>query len=908
MVLSLNEIKKRAIEFSHEWMHETRERAEAQTFWNEFFNVFGVTRRRVASFDKPAIKTDGGKGFIDLFWKGKLVVEHKSADMDLNKAYSQALDYFNGLDDSELPQYVIVSDFKNVRVYDLDSGKEKQFDIKNLVDNIGLFDFISGHERIIFENEDPVNIKAAELMGKLHDSLKENGYSGHDLEILLVRLMFCLFADNTDIFEKDRFREFIKTKTKIDGSDTGQNILTLFEILNTPEEKRQKNLDEDLTVFPYVDGVLFEERISVPSFDSTARETLLECCHFDWSPVSPAIFGSLFQSVMNQEERHNVGGHYTSEKNIMKTINALFLDDLKDEFNSHKNNKRYLEEMLDRVGKIKLLDPACGCGNFLMIAYRELRRIQIQIHMQLRKLQGKSAQTVLNINFDRDLNVDSMCGIELLEFPARIAQVGLWLTDHLVNRELSKEFGLYYKRLPLKKTANIVIGNALRIDWNSIISKDKLSYILGNPPFISKQDRSNEQQEDMEIICKDINNHGLLDYVCCWYIKAAEYIQNTNIKVGLVSTNSITQGEQVGVLWSYLLTKGIKIIFGHRTFKWSNDARGKAQVHVVIIGFASIEIKEKYIYEYDKVDSEPVKIKANNINPYLIDQRDILILNRNKPICAVPEISFGSMPNDDGNFLFKDEEKNKFLKEEPSAKKFIKPLISAREFLHNEKRWCLWLKDITPTELNSLKLVKERVAKVKDYRLNSKREATKKLAQTPYLFGEIRQPDTDYVLIPRVSSENRKYIPFAFFDKEVIVGDTCLCIPNATEYHFGILISEMHMAWMRQICGRMKSDYRYSNNLVYNNFPWPENIIPNKMRDVEKLAKLILEIRNKYDSSLADLYDPLSMPKELLQAHKKLDKVVDLCYRSKPFKSEIERLGFLFELYDKYTNKGQKTL
>ncbi|MBU4348295.1 class I SAM-dependent DNA methyltransferase [Patescibacteria group bacterium] len=908
MILSINEIKSRAVEFSHEWKDETRERAEAQTFWNDFFNVFGITRKRVASFEKPALRIKGGQGFIDLFWKGKLIVEHKSKGHNLDKAYNQAKDYFNGLDEEELPKYVIVTDFKKIRLYDLEERTQKEFDISNLIDNIGLFDFISGHERIIFENEDPVNIKAAQLMGKLHDSLKYNGYIGHNLEILLVRLMFCLFADDTDIFEKNRFREFINRKTKIDGSDTGQNIINLFEVLNTSEENRQKNLDEELNRFPYIDGNLFEERIPFPSFDSKTRSILLECCHFDWSLVSPAVFGSLFQSVMNQEERHDLGGHYTSEKNILKTINPLFLYDLNNEFKSHKNNKRYLEGMLVKIGKIKLLDTACGCGNFLMIAYRELRRLQIKIHTQLRKLQGNAEQRVLNVVFDKDLNVDSMYGIEILEFPARIAQVGLWLIDHLVNRELSKEFGFYFKRLPLKKAAKITIGNALKLDWNKIIPKEELTYILGNPPFISKQDRNKEQQEDMDLICKDIKNYGLLDYVSCWYIKTAEYIKDSEIKVGLVSTNSITQGEQVGVLWKHLFSKGIKINFAHKTFRWSSDAKWKAHVHVVIIGFSMHDAKEKWIYEYPTIESDPVKIKAKNINPYLIDQKNIFILNRSKPICNVPEISFGNMPNDGGNFLFNDEEKEKFLKKEPSAKRYIKPLISAKEFLHNKTRWCLWLKNINPSELNHLKLIKERVFKVKEYRLKSKRKTTRELAQTPYLFGEIRQPLSDYIFIPLTSSENRYYIPMAFFSKENIVNNTCSVIPNATLYHFGVLMSTIHMAWVKQVCGRMKSDYRYSNNLVYNNFPWPENITDNQIKEIKNAAKSIITIRKRYNSSLSELYNPLSMPKDLLQAHKKLDRLVNKCYRNKPFKSDREIVEFLFELYDKYTSKNQKTI
>ena len=900
MVITLNEIKKRATEFSHAWKNETDEKAEAQSFWNDFFEVFGVQRRRVASFEKPALKFNGGKGFIDLLWRGKLVAEHKSAGANLDKAYSQALDYFNGLTDEELPRYVIVTDFANMRLYDLDNDNHKDFMISDLVDNIGLFDFISGHERILYKKEDPVNIKASELMGKLHEALRENGYEGHDLETLLVRLMFCLFADDTDIFEKGQFRQLIESRTSVDGNDTGLKIIMLFEVLNIPEQKRQKNLDEELRLFPYIDGSLFEERIHVPSFDSEGRQRLLDCCQFDWSKVSPAIFGSLFQSVMNQNERHEVGGHYTSEKNILKTVDAVFLNSLNTEFEQHKNNKKYLENMLQQIGKIKILDPACGCGNFLMISYRELRRLQIRVHLQLRKLQGSANQRVLDITaFDSDLDVDSVYGIELLEFPAKIAQVGLWLTDHLVNRELSKEFGLYYRRLPLKKTANITVANALRLDWNAIIPKGELTYILGNPPFISKQDRTAEQQEDMANVCKDINNYGLLDYVCCWYIKASEYIKNTPIQVGLVSTNAITHGEQVGVLWDYLFKNDVKINFAHRTFKWLNDAKGLAQVHVVIIGFSHNEVQEKFLYEYETPNSEPMKIKAENINPYLIDFKNILIFGRNSPICKVPRISFGSMPNDDGNFLFSDTERSDFLKLEPEAVKFFKPLICAKEYLHGEKRWCLWLKGATPSEINNLKLVKERVSKVKQYRQQSKRGATVKLASTPALFGEDRQPETDYLFIPLHTSENRKYIPMAFLTKDDIANNSCSLIPNAGLYHFGVLMSDMHMVWMRAICGRIKSDYRYSNNLVYNNYPWPD-IDDDRAKRIAEAAKEVLVARSKYNSCLADIYGPLSMPKELLQAHRKLDTVVERCFSSKPLKSDLDKLEILFGLYDRY--------
>lgn len=904
MVLSLNEMRRRAFLFVHEWKGEEHERAEAQTFWNEFFEVFGISRRRVASFDKPAIKLDGETGFIDLFWKGKLVVEHKSMGKDLDKAYSQALGYFDQLLEEELPKYVIVSDFSKFRIYDLDKDTHEEFELEKLPNKLHLFDFIPEHRRVEYGIEDPVNIKAAEEMGRLHDALEKNGYVGHDLEILLVRIVFCLFADDTEIFNRNTFTFLIDRKTNVDGTDVGTRLIELFEVLNTPEERRQKYLDEDLRVFPYIDGNLFEERLAIPSFDSETRQALLDCCHFDWSPVSPAIFGSMFQSVMDQKERHNLGTHYTSETNIMKTINGLFLDELNDEFESHKNNKTYLKDLLSKIGKIKILDPACGCGNFLIIAYRELRRLQIKIRKQIRKLEGSSSQRVLDIKyFEEDLDVDSVYGIEILEFPARIAQVGLWLIDHLINMELSKEFGLYYKRLPLIKTAKIVIGNALLIDWNSVIPQDSVTYILGNPPFVSKQDRSSTQQEDMDLVCKNIDGYGLLDYVSCWYIKAADYIRRSSIQVAFVSTNAITHGEQVGVLWSYLIkTRKVKINFAHRTFRWFNDARGKAHVFVVIIGFALIEKSLKFIFDYERPDSVPVKIKAKRINPYLVDFEDVFLFNRRKPICDVLEISFGSMPNDDGNFIFTDEEMKDFIKNEPNAKKFIYPLISAREFLHGEKRWCLWLKDANPNEIRKLPLVEERIRKVREYRKASKRPGTIKLADQPYLFGEIRQPDSDYIFIPLTTSETRKYIPIDFITKDNIVNNTCSVIASSDLFYFGMLMSSMHMVWVNSVCGRLEGRYRYSNNLVYNNFPWPENIDKKQKELIKKSSKEVLDCRQKYSSSsLADLYDPLAMPKDLLNAHKKLDQMVERAYGVKKSNLDLEKLLLLFDLYSKYT-------
>ena len=904
MTLSWNEIRKRALKFSHEWQDEKSEKAESQSFWNEFFNIFGISRRRVASYEKFVKLFGDNRGFIDLFWKGKLIVEHKSEGENLDDAYFQALDYFSGLNENELPKYVIVSDFKRIRLEDLEENEQYEFELKDLANNIYLFDFILGHTKRKYKDEDPVNIKAAELMGKLHDSLKENGYEGHPLEVLLVRLMFCLFADDTGIFENGYFTYYIEKKTNVDGSDVGLHLTYIFQILNTPENERQKNLDEDLKNFTYINGKLFEESLQIPSFDSDTKKNLLDCCYFNWSLVSPAIFGSMFQSVMNSVERRDIGAHYTSEKNILKTINSLFLSELWDEFNYHKNNKKYLQKLLERISEIKLFDPACGCGTFLIITYRELRRIQIEIHKKLRQEGKYTQQIIVNIeDFNSDINVDAMYGIEILEFPVRIAEVALWLVDHQMNLELSKTFGDYYVRLPLKTSPNIIQGNALEIDWNDFVSKDDLTCILGNPPFAGKKRRNDQQNNDMKNICGHIKNYGILDYVCCWYIKSAEFIKDTkNIKVGLVSTNSITQGEQVGILWDYLINEmNIKIHFAHRTFKWFNQAKGKAQVYVIIIGFAAIEAKTKYIFDYETPSSDPIEQKVNQINAYLVNQKDVLIKNRSKPICKVPEISFGSMPNDNGNFLFTDLEKDIFLEEEPGAKQFIHPLISAKEFLNGKRRWCLWLKDVNPSEIKNLRKVVERIANVREFRLMSKRQSTKKLAEIPYLFGEIRQPNSgDYILIPRHSSEHRKYIPMAFLSSGKIVGDSCTIVKNANLYHFGVLTSSMHMAWVRQICGRIKSDYRYSNKLVYNNFPWPKTPLQRHVENVKNRTIELINIRKEYEDSLADLYNPLLMPKKLTEAHEKVDRAVELCYRSERFNSDLERLQYLFELYDDY--------
>ena len=902
MPLNYNEIKHRAVEFSHEWEGAFSEDADAKPFLVAFFNVFGLNQRKVATFEHKVKKLDNGDGYIDMLWKGQILIEMKSKGKDLSKAYGQAKGYLHGLKQIEIPKYVMVCDFDRFRLYDLEEKGDDEFHeftLKDLVHNVEHFGFIAGYQKKIYREEDPVNIRAAELMGKLHDRLKEIGYEGHPLELYLVRVLFLLFAEDTTIFEKQQFQDYIEQRTSEDGSDLAAKLQELFQVLNTPIEKRFKNLDEQLLAFPYVNGKLFEEILPTAFFDASMRDSLLECCYLDWSKISPAIFGSMFQSVMDPKERRNLGAHYTSEKNILKLIKPLFLDDLRAEFERIKNNSHQLRDFHFRLSKLRFLDPAIGCGNFLVITYRELRLLELDV---LRALHTDK-QVAIDLSSVALLDVDMMQGIEIEEFPARIAEVAMWLIDHQMNMLMSIEFGQYYARLPLKKSAHIVHGNALRLDWNEVILKQELSYIIGNPPFIGYHLMSKEQKSDLINAFDTAENIGILDYVTAWYVKAAKYVQKTRIKVGFVSTNSIVQGEQTSILWGLMLNKyNIKIHFAHRTFKWNNEAKGTAAVYCVIVGFANFDTNYKSIYEYKNIKGEAHEIKAKNINPYLVDSKDIFTGKKSNPICNVPKMYLGNVPRDEGHYLFTKSEMISFILIEPESMIYFKKLISAREFINNEERYCLWLKEASPNDLKHLNEISKRIKLVKEFREKSTREGTRKFANYPTLWSEDRQPESDYILIPLHSSENRNYIPIGFFTKDDIVSNSCSFLPNATLFHFGILTSEMHMAWVRTVCGRLKSDFRYSNTIVYNNYPWPENPSDKQKEAIEKAAQKVLDTRKEFpNSSLADLYDPLTMPPSLVKAHQELDKAVDLAYRPQPFPSEAKRMEFLFELYEKYT-------
>ncbi len=881
MPLSWNEIRDRSIAFSRSWADVESERAEAQSFWNEFFEVFGIPRRRVASFEEPVKKLGEKRGRIDAYWKGMLVVEHKSRGESLERAFQQALDYFPGIPDRDLPKYVIVSDFAHFRLYDLDAGIEFEFALKDLQKKIKLFGFIAGYAPQEIKPQDPVNIKAAEQMGRLHDLLKASGYTGHALEVVLVRLVFCLFADDTGIFPMQSFRDWVEARTSEDGSDLGPHLAELFQVLNTHRDKRQKNLDEQLNAFDYINGKLFEEPLPLAAFDAKMRATLLDCCALNWGAVSPAIFGAMFQAVMDEKARRSLGAHYTSEENILKLIKPLFLDELWAEFEKVKSNKNRLFDFLKKLRNLTFLDPACGCGNFLVVTYRELRKLELEV---LRTAVG-SGQKFVDVFGLVHIDVDQFYGIEIDEWPAQIAQVAMWLVDHQMNTLVSEEFGMYFARIPLTSTPHIVQGNALQIDWNDVVPSERLSYIISNPPFVGAKFLSDEQRSDAAAVFRGIDGGGLLDFVAAWYVKAVPYISGSSIKCAFVSTNSIVQGEQVGVLWGWLLAHDMHIHFAHRTFQWSNEARGQAAVHCVIIGFAAFDAIHKYLFEYDDIRGEPHPVKVANINPYLVDAPDVVLQRRSHPICNVPEIGIGNKPIDDGNYLFTLEGKRTFLKAEPAAEKYFRRWIGAVEFLNGYERWCLWLGDCPPSELAHMPEAKKRVEAVRQSRLSSKSAPTRALATTPTRFHVENMPENPYLVIPEVSSERRPFIPIGYELPTTFASNLVKIVADAKLFHFGILSSTMHNAWMRQVGGRLKSDYRYSKDIVYNNFPWPAQLSNEHCKAIEAAGQGVLDARRaamKGDpaATLAVLYNPETMPPSLVKAHQTLDRAVRrLCAR-----------------------------
>ncbi len=909
MRLSWNEIRTHAARFAQEWQDAGYEKGQTQLFYRDFFEVFGVPVRRVAAFEEPVTLLGDKRGFIDLFWKGVLLVEQKSVGRDLTKAKAQALSYFPGLKDADLPRYILLSDFQSFELYDLDEDESTAFALADLPQYVEQFGFILGVQKRTFRDQDPVNIAASERVGYLHDALADSGYTGHDLQQFLVRIVFCFFADDTGIFEpRDIFLDLLENRTRDDGSDLGGWLAQLFQVLNTPDDRRSSNLDDDLARFPYINGALFRDPLLIPSFNADMRQRLIDACHFNWSDISPAIFGSLFQSVMDEKERRAQGAHYTTEQNILKVIEPLFLDELRDEFRhlQARRDSRRIPELIafqQRLGQLRFFDPACGCGNFLIIAYRELRALEIEVLKEIRPHRQIDAFAALLSAVD----VDQFYGIELGEFPAHIAEVALWMMDHIMNNRLSLEFGQTYTRIPLAKSPHIRQGDALETDWGEVLPPEECSYVLGNPPFVGQSYQSPTQRRQMAaVINSPSGKAGSLDYVGAWFIKAGEYVQQSTARIGFVATNSITQGEQVAQLWPILFDRcKLDIAFAHRTFAWGSDARGMAHVHVVIIGLAKRgdAPKEKRLFSYDAPKGDPQESQHTALSPYLFDAGGladprIVVQETTKPLNGLPAARMGTKPVVGAHYLFSDADKMEFLQQEPTAAKFFRPFIGAAEFLRGKSRWILHVGDADPAELRKLPLVRERIAAVRQMRAASKKQATRILADFPTKYEVEVIPTAPFLVVPEVSSERRDYIPIAWLEPPVIPSNQVRILPNASLWQFGLLTSTMHMAWVRIISGRLESRFRYGVGIIYNTFPLPPN--PKRLQRLAPFADAILAARAAHPAAtLADLYDPDLMPADLRKAHRALDRAVDRLYRRNAFTADHERVKHLLGLYEK---------
>ena len=917
MRLSWNEVRARAAAFAEDWKDAANEKGDTQSFYNAFFRVFGVQRRSVARYEAHVAKLNNRSGFVDLFWPGVLIVEQKSAGRDLRKAYEQAGEYFDALPDRERPRYILVSDFQSFELHDLDEREVVVFLLADLPAHVEAFGFILGVQRRTFRDQDPANIEAAELVGRLHDALADAGHRGHDLERFLVRVVFCMFADDTGVFEpRDIFLDFIETRTSEDGADLGPWLGQLFEVLDTPEGERAATLDEDLARFPYVNGDLFQGHLRTFSFDAAMRGALLDACRFDWSSISPAIFGALFQSVMDPAERRAQGAHYTTEKNILKVIEPLFMDNLRAEFErlkARRDSRRpaELRRFQAKLGSMNFLDPACGCGNFLIIAYRELRALEMEalkeIHREfLVRVERMTGSSSLPSDQLSCIDVDQFYGIELGEFPARIAETALWMMDHIMNNRLSLEFGQTFARIPLEKSPHIVHGDALETDWSELLPPGECSFVLGNPPFVGAKYQTTDQRAQVRGIAGLGTSGGTLDYVAAWFVKVGEYVKGDDARIGFVATNSITQGEQVAQLWPVLFGRcNLEIAFAHRTFAWGSDARGKAHVHVVILGLDRREAAraEKRLFSYPDINGDPEESRHAALSPYLFDagglsDPHLVVREEGASINGLPQLLTGSQPIDGGHYIFDAIECAAFLDAEPDAARWLRPFIGAREYLQGGERWILALHDAPPEVLARLPHVRERIAAVRAFRQGSKRKSTLKLADTPTLWQVNVLPDASFLVIPEVSSERREYAPIGWLEPPTIPSNLVRILADASLADFALLTSAMHMAWLRHIGGRLKSDYRYSIGLVYNTFPLPPK--DSDLSRLEPLAEAVLDARAAHPgATLAHLYDPDLMPPNLRRAHQALDRAVDRLYRRNGFASERERVEHLFMLYEK---------
>lgn len=899
--MNQREQKQKAKEFVERWRGLGNEKAESQRFWLDLLqNVYGIEQpTSYVRFEEKVVIDNAS--FIDIIIpETHVLIEQKSRNKSLDKAilqsdksllspFQQAKRYSAELPYSERPRWIVTSNFKEFYIYDMEkpTGEPEKILLEDLPEEAYRMNFLvdKKDENIIKEME--ISLQAGEIVGFLYDALL-NEYNNpkdpqtlKDLNVLCVRLVFCFYAEDAGLFgHHNMFHDYL---AKFEENNFRSALIGLFNILNQPEEKRDPYLDPELLAFPYVNGGLFaEQNIEIPRLNPFIRDIILEKASrgFDWSKISPTIFGSVFESTLNPETRRAGGMHYTSIENIHKVINPLFLNDLNEEFDQIKQIKTEkirnskLEAFQNKLASLKFLDPAAGSGNFLTETYISLRKLENEA------IKTRFGDQIFMGDVENPIKVslNQFYGIEINDFAVTVAKTALWISEDQMMKETEEIIHANIDFLPLKSYANIVEGNALRMDWEEVIDKNDLNYIMGNPPFVGGMWMTQTQKNEIRNIYGDIKGVGELDYVTAWYKKAAIIMQKRpSIRTAFVSTNSITQGMHPGIYWKHLVGEyDVQIIFAYDTFKWNSEATLKANVHVVIIGFVNKNNdydNYKYLYVNDKVKL------ANKINGYLVEASEAFIKNRTKPICESPKMSFGNMPRDGGGFILNEEEKKRLIDEEPISEKWIHPYLGAAEYINNKKRYCLWLVDAEPNELRKSPTIIKRIQSVRDMRINSKAASTRKMAEFPTRFAQITQPvGIPFLMIPRVSSQRRRYIPVGFLPGNVIASDESLIIPGADLYILGVIISNVHMGWMRSVAGRLKSDYRYSKGIVYNNFPWP-NPTQEQKQKIEKTAQAILDARDLYPaSSLADLYDELTMPKELRRAHQENDKAVMEAY------------------------------
>lgn len=913
--------KAAAAEFAKRWAGKGYEKGESQRFWLDLLeNVYGVEKPTEFVRFEEQVQLDN-TSFIDVMIPTtRTMIEMKSLGKDLRKPilqsdgtklspFQQAQRYILGLPVSQHPKWIVTCNFAEFDVYDMENpkGEPQHILLKDLSTDYYRLQFLVDEGSEHLKKEMDVSMKAGEIVGRLYDALIKqydmtDPMSSRYLNILCVRLVFCLYAEDAGVFgRRDMFHDYM---AHYEAEDMRMALIRLFDELNTPYDKRSKYDKPMLAAFPYTNGGLFAEKIDIPQFTDEIRDTLLQhaSMDFDWSQISPTIFGGVFESTLNPETRRSGGMHYTSVENIHKDIDPLFLNDIKREFHEAmeepviKQRLKRLHAFQDKLASLTFFDPACGSGNFLTESYLSLRRLENKVIKAIYSIEPLDAFTN-----PIKVSINQFYGIEINDFAVTVATTALWISESQMMAETERIVHHDIDFLPLKSYANIHEGNALRTDWHKVCPPHT-DYIIGNPPFVGARLMSAEQKEDMlHVFGKDWKNLGNIDYVGAWYKRAADLMKGTTIQAAFVSTNSISQGEQVANLWAPLIKEGIKINFAHRTFRWDSEASLKAHVHVVIVSFSYIERPDKYIFDNGQA------IKAAHINPYLIDAPDMFIYSRSKPICDVPSIGIGNQPIDGGNYLFEKEEMEEFIKREPKSAQYFHPWYGAVEFIHQKPRYCLWLGDCSPREINEMPLCKQRVENVRQIRLASKRQSTLKLADKPTRFQVENMPDGDSIIVPKVSSEKRRYVPMGFIHKCTFASDLVFLIPSATLYHFGVLESNVHMAWMRVVCGRLKSDYRYSKDVVYNNFPWPFSLPTGEGREealIAQTAQAILDVRAKYpDSSLADLYDPATMPYDLLEAHRRNDRAVMQAYGFSTKMTESECVARLFEMYARMIQK-----